>query len=79
MPTVTVLIKPEGCAWTREESHLMAAHFGCHVERWSKFPNKMVLHSVAGSKDEFISCLGHGDFVVNRVSDKDMWNTEKTT
>jgi hypothetical protein len=77
MAMVIVLDKPKDQSWTREEAHLVVDRLGCHVERWSKFPGRMVIHLAAASRKTFAEILGSGDFTMNVVSNADMWKEEK--
>jgi hypothetical protein len=77
MAGVTVLDKLKGQSWDRDEAHLVAEHLGCHVERWSKVPHRMVVHFNEAPKHLFARALGHDDFVARVVSEADMWKEEK--
>jgi hypothetical protein len=77
MPGVTVLDLPKDQSWTREDSHLVAEHLGCHVERWNKVPYRMVAHVDEVPKHLFARALGHDDFAARVVAQADMWKEEK--
>jgi hypothetical protein len=78
VPTVTVLEKPEGQAWCREESCLIADNLGCHVERWTKFPRRMVAHILGVPRWKLVAVLKQDNFVVGEVPHRDMWEKELT-
>jgi hypothetical protein len=73
---VTVLDKPKDQIWSREESHKIVDRLGCHVERWTKVPYRLVAHITDARKAELSEILGHESFTVREISSRDMWKEE---
>lgn len=74
--SVTVLDKPKDQTWSRDESGKVVDCLGCHVERWTHVPYRLVAHITGVQKADLIEILGHDDFTMRDVSSADMWKEE---